>query len=133
MTRQGLLVGPALALAACSSTTTENRPPMVSYEEQGNPRLVAQAISEGFNVCSALADAGAITTPDPEWGSALDSFANALEAVQQGRLRTDMQIGPDDVDRARNLAALVKKWNDTGHRDEQLADLAVSLVRALQK
>lgn len=103
---------------------------LASHEEQGDPRLVAQAISEGFNVCHALADAGSITTPDPEWGSALDSFANALEAVQQGRVRTDMQVGLEDVDRARQLAALVKRWHDTGERDEQLAKLAFTLSGA---
>jgi hypothetical protein len=117
-------------MAACSGTTSENRPLLVSHEEQGDPRLVAEALSEGLNVCYALADAGSITTPDPQWGSALDSFANALEAVQRGRLRTDMQVGPEDVDRARQLSALVKQWNDTGRRDEHVAKLAFSLFSA---
>lgn len=125
--RQGILIGPILALAACSSTTMENKPPLDSHEEPGDPRLVAEALSEGINVCYALADADSMTTPDPQWGSALDSFANALETVHRGRLRTDMEVGPEDIDRARRLAALVKHWNDTGQRDEQLAKLAFTL------
>ncbi|MBK8253560.1 MAG: hypothetical protein IPK82_12940 [Polyangiaceae bacterium] len=104
----------------------------VNRENRADPRLIAEALSDGLNVCDALVAAGPMTTPEPEWRGVLDSFVNALEAVRQGRLRTDMQVGDGEVERARQLAALVKHWYNTGQHDEQLVKLAFSLFSAFK-
>ena len=90
--RQGIIVGTTLALAACSSATT-GAPPLTSDEEQGDPRLVAEATSEGLNLCYRLADAGTIEQPDPQWGATLGQLRERARS-RAARPRAHRHAGP---------------------------------------